>query len=210
MATSSRRTWIGGAILAGLLASATVAVALAAGGDSHHTPAAYRVAVSPGAALAALRPEPAPSSWPAATIASGAATLRHPPGWQAIPGDTGTITFALRDGAGRYLGYLNVTPREGAEHLSGWAGFRAARNRDEGDTHVVIRAVRRDVPFEHATGSCVVDDYSSRVDANPYRELACLVRGRHSESVLVATALRPDWPRLAAMLQESAAALVVR
>jgi hypothetical protein len=210
MATSRRHTRIAGAALAGLVASATVALALASGGEPHHAPAAHRTTLSPRAVLSGLGPARAPISWPAATIASGAATLRHPRGWSAITGDAGTVSFALRDGGGRYLGYLNLTPREGAEHLSGWPAFRVARNRDEGDTRVVVRAVRAEVPFQNATGSCVIDDYSSRVGANPYRELACLVRGRHSESVLVAAALRPDWERLSAELTRSAAALLVR
>jgi hypothetical protein len=204
MATSRRHAALAGALLAMLVASAAVAAALAAGGASR--PGVQ----TPQALLAGLRPAPAPRSWPAATIASGDATIHRPPGWRAIPGDKGTVSFALRDRAGRYLGYLNVTPRQGDERLATWAGFRLARNRDEGDRSVVALASRRGVPFARASGSCVIDDYASRVGANPYRELACLVRGRRSSSVLIATALRADWPRVAPSLLSAAASFAER
>jgi hypothetical protein len=210
MATSRRRVVILGVMLAVLVASATVAVALATGGGARHAGSPAASLADPAAILGAFQPGPAPSGWPAATIASGAATIHRPQGWRAISGDSGTVSFALRDGTGRYLGYLNVTPRQGEERLSSWAGFRLARNRGEGDTGVVALAARRGVPFAGASGTCVIDDYSSRVGANPYRELACLVRGGRSESVLVATALRPDWARIAPLLISSAASFVER
>jgi hypothetical protein len=114
-----------------------------------------------------------------------------------VHGDEGTVSFALRDRGGRYLGYLNVTPRQGAERLRGWAAFRLHRNSEEGDRGVRELAAREDIAFPGARGSCLIDDYGSRAGANPYRELACIVRGRHAESVIVAAALRPEWPRMA-------------
>ncbi|HXB15237.1 MAG TPA: hypothetical protein VNV44_05790 [Solirubrobacteraceae bacterium] len=210
MATSRRRAPILGAVLAVLVASATVAVALATGAGARHDSPARASATSPGAIIAGLGPEPAPSGWPSATIASGFATIPYPRGWQAIAGDRGTVSFALRDRAGHYLGYLNVTPHQGGEQLSSWARFRLGRNRGEGDRNVALLASRRGVPFAGARGTCVIDDYSSRVGANPYRELACLVRGRRSASVLVASALRPDWARIAPLLVASTAAFVER
>src|SRR5690349_14564120 len=50
--------------------------------------------------------------WTSATISSGAATLAYPSSWKPVPGDAGTVSVALRDRAGRYRGYLNVTPRQ--------------------------------------------------------------------------------------------------
>jgi len=147
----------------------------------------------PHALVAALAPRSAPASWPAATIPSGAATLRRPPGWRSVEGDDGTVSFALRDAGGRYLGYLNVTPHQGEERLRGWAAFRLHRNSEEGDRGVRELAAREGVAFPGGHGSCVIDDYGSRAGANPYREIACIVRGRRTESVLIAAALRPDW-----------------
>ncbi len=194
-ATSSRRRTARGAAVLALLAAVTAtAVALADGGPARRRDEARVRVRAPQQLLAALGARAAPGSWPAATTASGAATLRRPPGWAAEAGDAGTVTFALRDGAGRYLGYLNVTPRQGAERLRGWAGFRLGRNREEGDRGVRELAAREGISFAGARGSCMIDDYGSRAGEHPYREIACIVRGRRTESVLIATALRPDWP----------------
>jgi hypothetical protein len=198
-ATSSHRRTAGGALTLALLAAAT-AVAVAGTGSARGHAAASVAVPLPRELLASLGPRSAPRDWPAATIASGGATLRRPPGWASVEGDAGTVSFALRDAGGRYLGYLNVTPRQGAERLRGWAAFRLRRNREEGDRHVRELAAREGMTFAGAKGSCLIDDYGSRAGANPYREIACIVRGRHSESVLIAAALRPEWPALAPML----------
>jgi len=185
-----------------------VAVLLSGGRSGHAV--APAVEPQPSALLASLRPAPAPSGWPVATIPSGAATLHRPPAWSAVEGDSGTVSFALRDAEGRYHGYLNVTPRQGGERLRGWAAFRLARNREEGDRGVRELAAREGVAFAGARGSCVIDDYASRAGGNPYRELACMVRGPRTESVLIAAALRPDWSRLAPSLTRAAEAFAER
>ena len=191
-----------------LLAAVVAAVLLL----SARSPGAVAPAaeIQPGALLASLRAAPAPSGWPAAVLPSGAATLHRPPGWSLVEGDTGTVSFALRDAGGRYLGYLNVTPRQGDEHLRGWAAFRLARNREEGDHGVRELAAREGVAFAGARGSCVIDDYASHVGGNPYRELACIVRGSHTESVLIAAAQRGDWGRVAPSLVRAAEAFAER
>jgi hypothetical protein len=208
MATSSRLAVARGALVLALLAASALALAARGSGRAHATVLAGET--RPGALLASLRPAPAPSGWPAATISSGAATLHHPPGWPSVEGDAGTISFALRDPAGRYLGYLNVTPRQGEERLHGWAAFRLARNREEGDRGVRELAAREGVAFRGARGSCLIDDYVSRAGANRYRELACLVQGPHTASVLIAAALRPDWGRIAPSLLGAAEAFAER
>ncbi len=213
MATSSRLVLARRAVVLALLAAvAAMAMFVSArgSGSGHSSAAVPAAAIEPGALLASLRPRSAPSGWPAASIASGAATLHGPPGWSAVEGDTGTVSFALRGAQGSYLGYLNVTPRQGEERLRGWAAFRLARNREEGDRGVREVASREGVAFPGAHGSCVIDDYASRVGANPYRELACIVRGPHAESVLIAAALRPDWGRIAPSLVRAAEAFAER
>jgi hypothetical protein len=194
-ATSSRRRPARSAAAVALLAAVTAsAVALADGAAPRRSGAAPAAVPAPPQLLGALVPRSAPGSWPAATIPSGTATLRRPPAWAAEDGDAGTVTFALRDAAGAYLGYLNVTPRQGAERLPGWAAFRLRRNREEGDRRVRELSAREGVSFAGARGSCLIDEYGSRAGDHPYREIACIVRGRRAESVLIAAALRPDWP----------------
>ena len=151
-----------------------------------------------------------PTLWRHATISSGDATLAYPSGWKAIPGDTGTVSFATRDRVGRYLGYLNVTPRQGAEQLAGWAAFRAGRNAAEGDKQVQILNSAENLKFANARGSCVTDDYLSKVGGNPYRELACIVAGRHGTDVFVGAALSREWAGLGPIVMRSAATLVER
>jgi hypothetical protein len=150
-----------------------------------------------------FHPSRAPGGWARATIASGAATLFYPAEWSLTPGDSGTVTAALRDRAGVFHGYLNVTPRQGAEKLEGWASFRTRRNTEEGDKHVRELAAAEDLRFRDARGSCVIDAYLSSVGSHSYREIACIVAGRHSSSVFVGAALRHDWPTLGQTLERA-------
>jgi hypothetical protein len=179
-------------------------------------PATLAVAAALAAVLALLATahgagrSSATSRWSSATISSGAATLAYPSSWKPIPGDPGTVSFALRDRAGLYRGYLNVTPRQGAERLAGWAAFRTRRNAEEGDRGVHILAASQNVAFANAHGSCVEDEYLSRVAAHPYRELACIVAGRRSTSVFVGATLVSDWGTLGPAIRRSAATLVER
>src|SRR5262249_59996548 len=161
-------------------------------------------------AFAWLTPAEAPSNWKRATIAAGGATLSYPPNWKPIPGDQGTATVALRDDAGLYRGYLNVTPRQGAERLAGWAAFRTEHNAGEGDTRVRRLAAAEHLRFGNASGSCVIDDYLSRVAAHPYREVACLIAGARYANVFVGATLRADWPSLGGVVERAAASLIER
>jgi hypothetical protein len=180
-------------------------------GHASSRTAAPRPAAQPASPTVAWpSPQPAPGGWSAATIASGAATLYYPAGWSAVAGDRGTVSAVLRE-SGLYRGYLNVTPRQGDERLLGWARFRTARNRAEGDTRVRLVAAAEGRPFRAAArGSCVIDDYRSRVGANPYRELACILSGRRATSVFIGAALQRDWPLLGPLLRRAASALIER
>lgn len=161
---------------------------------------------APGGSFAWLAPTRAPAGWRGVTSASGEVTLFYPPAWKTVRGDTGSVTAVLRDRTGRYLGYLNDTPRQGAEQPRGWAGFRTQHNRAEGDKHVHQIAAAQGLAFSGARGSCVIDDYLSRVGSNPYRELACLVAGPRASSVFIGAALAPEWGRLAPTLERAASA----
>ena len=65
-----------------------------------------------------------PPTWVRLTVPSGLGTLSSPPGFRTVDGDPGTLTVALLNPAGTYLGYLNVTPRQGPETLQDWHAFR--------------------------------------------------------------------------------------
>src|ERR1700680_245580 len=58
-----------------------------------------------------------PATWARRTVASGLGALSSPPGFRTAHGDPGTMSVALRNSAGTYLGYLNVTPHQGHETL---------------------------------------------------------------------------------------------
>jgi hypothetical protein len=174
------------------------------GSSAHTTPVAARSE----SAFAWLAPAPAPPRWTRANTASSGATLAYPPSWSRLGGDAGTVTAALRDRSGLIAGYLNVTPRQGAERLHGWARFRTARNREDGDGDVRLVAAAEGLRFRDARGSCVIDSYSSKVGGHPYQELACIVSGRRGTDVFIGAALRPDWARLAPTIQRAASSLV--
>jgi hypothetical protein len=120
------------------------------------------------------------------------------------------VTAALRDSAGVFHGYLNVTPRQGSEKLKGWGSFRTRRNAEEGDKHVQEQASAENLRFHDARGSCVIDAYETSVGSHHYREIACIVAGRGSISVFVGAALRGDWPRLGGILERAASDFLER
>ena len=157
-----------------------------------------------------LRAVPSPKTWTSATIASGGATLSYPSNWKPIPGDRGTVTAALRDSRGLYRGYLNVTPRQGAEQLAGWATFRAVRNTQEGDRRTRVVAAAENLRLDRARGSCVVDDYLSRVGSHPYREVACIFTGSRYTNVFIGATLVRDWPTLGRVVERAASAFTER
>jgi hypothetical protein len=147
-------------------------------------------------------PARAPSGWKQASLPSVGAVLSYPPSLQPTRGDTGAISVAEKDARGRILVYLNATPKQGDERLNTWPQYRLQHNRGESDAvHEDARAFG--LPFVGGTGSCVIDDYLTRVKVNHYREIACFVQGPGTASVLVASALQSAWTREAALLEQA-------
>jgi hypothetical protein len=163
-----------------------------------------------GAAFAWLQPRIAPAGWHDAVTGRSGATLFYPPDWKPIPGDRGTVSAAVRDRDGLYAGYVNVTPRQGAEQLDGWAHFRISHIREEGGTHVHQLAAAEGLKFRTGTGSCVIDEYLSRVGSHSYKEVACIVSGRGQTSVFIGAALQRRWPSLGRTVEQAASALLQR
>ena len=147
-----------------------------------------------------LHPASPPTGWTVARLAGGA-TLAYPPGWKQVKTDPGTASAALLSGSGRIVGYLNATPKQGAETLANWSRFRPAHNRGEDDRNVRLIASARNLKFRGGRGSCVIDTYTTSKAS--YREIACLVFGRGSSAVIVAAAPVELWNHQAATLRRA-------
>jgi hypothetical protein len=153
-----------------------------------------------------LRPASPPAGWHVARIPGGAA-LAHPPGWSSIKTDPGTASFALLGSSGRIAGYLNVTPKQGAETLANWSRFRPQKNREEGARNVRLLATTSDAHFRTGRGSCVIDAYTTSLTT--YKEIACLVSGPASSAVVVAAAPIRLWQARSAMLEQAVSSFAV-
>ena len=149
-------------------------------------------ATSQARAFAWLRPSPPPRAWHTGRLPGGVARLAYPPGWQSIRSDPGTFSAAVRGPSGEIRGYLNATPRQGAERLSNWASFRVDHNRDEGDVDVKPVASATNLRFRNGHGSCVIDTYKSS-SGRSYREIACIVAGARATTVVVGAAPPAQW-----------------
>ena len=152
-----------------------------------------------------LQPRPAPSGWKVARLPSGAATFAHPSTWRPIRTDPGTASVALL-GEGRSIrGYLNATPRQGAETLANWPSFRIEHLGDEGSTAVRRIASAHGLTFRSGRGTCVIDSY--RTSRARYREIACLVAGTRTSSVIVGAAPSKTWAQHAETIELAIATL---
>jgi len=156
-----------------------------------------------------LVPAPAPAGWKHISLQSGDAVLSYPPSLARIHSDSTSVSVARRDKSGTIVVYLNATPQQGTETLTNWTDFRISHNRYESD------AVHKDaagvgLQFLGAKGSCVIDDYLSRVHVHHYREIACIVQGRTKVTVIVAAALQSAWTRAAPLLERAISAYRAR
>jgi hypothetical protein len=156
----------------------------------------------PGAAAFSwLHPEAPPRGWGLAATRAGA-TLAYPPGWHTIHTDPGTASAAPDGAGGAFAGYLNATPRAGEETLANWSRFRVAHVSAEGARFVRLEAAATGLRFRSASGSCVIDSYST--SKAHFREIACIVAGTNT-TVVVAAAPVADWAQKAAFLDRAIA-----
>jgi hypothetical protein len=135
----------------------------------------------------------------------GGRGLSVPPPLYAVAGDDGTVTAARFGRDGTYLAYLNATPLQGGEHLQGWAGFRLEHLRDDDARSAVEVSSASMLHFRGGTGSCIIDDYVADVGAHRFREIACLVEGGNTGSVVVAATPLSEWARFAPLLDRAIA-----
>jgi hypothetical protein len=168
---------------------------------SQHQPTAAATARS---GFAWLRPRASPPGWRTVVTTSGA-VLPYPPGWRRLAGDLGTATAALRGAHHGFLGYLNLTPRQGAETLTNWRFFRVDHNAREGDRNVKVVVASQGLRFHNGHGACVRDDYTTTTGAK-FIELACLVKGPSTTSVIVGAAPPQAWARISPFIERAISA----
>ena len=133
--------------------------------------------------------------------------MYYPSGWRTIHGDAGTKTAAELGAARRFIGYLNLTPRQGDERQASFPAFRVHHNAREGDRSVKLIASAHGLRFRGGVGTCVQDSYATSTGAH-YVEIACLVTGVHSTSVIVGAAPPTDWPKQRAVIERAISAVV--
>ena len=185
-----------GYVLAALAAIAATVTVVALALPSHPTGHAF--------------PTPAPTGWPRAALPGGTAVLSYPPSPRPLPGDKGTVSAARLGPGGTFQLYLNATPRQGAEILARWAAFRLKFLRADNAAGARLDAAAQRVRFRGGTGSCVIDDYLTKIGARHYQEIACLVQGRTSASVIVAAAPAASRAKIRPLLFQAVAAYQVR
>ena len=196
--TTTRRGRYTAAALAVVAATAAIFVALAQPGRPDRR------------TFPALHPVAAPADWTRAALPNGTAVLSYPPALHLVAGDKGTISAAQLGPGEAFQLYLNATPRQGAETLAHWAAFRLRFLRDDSAVTAHLDGAAQQVRFRGGTGSCVIDDYTTRVGAHHFQEIACLVQGRHSGSVIVAAAPVATWAQARPLLLRTVAAYQVR
>ena len=165
---------------------------------------------APGRAFPPLGPAAAPAGWQHLTLPNGTAVLSYPPSLRPVGGDRDAVSAARVSPGGVFQLYLNATPRQGAEQLRGWAAFRLRLLTADDAASARELASAQGVTFRGGTGSCVIDQYVTRIGAHRYQEIACLVQGQTSSSVIVAAAPAATWAQAGPLLLRAVAAYQVR
>jgi hypothetical protein len=185
-------------IAIGLLMSATVAAIAAIGLLQRST----ETAAGRPAAFSWLRPAAPPASWSVSRLPGSPAVLAYPPGWRVTHSDPGTRSAALLSASGSYAGYLNATPKSGAETLANWRHFRPAHIAEEGERRIRVLSSARHIQFRGATGSCLTEGYATST-THRYREVACLVAGGKASTVVVAAAPPSRWGHMRPAIEQA-------
>ena len=135
--------------------------------------------------------------------------VSYPPELHMTKSDPGSISVALVD-RGTYVAYLNVTPQEGDEQLADWARFRVRHLLVDDASSVHEDASVGTRPFLQGRGSCVIDDYVTKVGRHRFHEIACIVSGARHKSVIVAAAPPSGWGRIGPTLERAVASYEAR
>jgi hypothetical protein len=165
---------------------------------------------SPAAPFPRLVPKAAPAGWAQLTLPNGTAVLSYPPSLHPVSGDKDAVSVASRSPAGSIVLYLNATPKQGGENLRNWAAFRLSRLRSDDASSAHEDSAATGIDFRGGTGSCVMDDYITRIGGHHYQEIACFAQGRTGASVIVAAAAAAQWRQAWPLLEQAVAAYTVR
>jgi len=190
----------GGYVLPALAAIAVTVTVVAFALPSH----------PPGRVFPPLHPAAPPDGWLRAALPNGTAVLSYPPSLRPLAGDKGTVSAGKLGPGGTFQLYPNATPRQGAETLAHWVAFRLKVLRADNVADAHLDAAAQGVRFRGGTGSCVIDDYLTKIGAHHFEEIACLVQGRTSASVIVAAAPAASWAKARPLLFQAVAAYQVR
>jgi hypothetical protein len=162
------------------------------------------------AAFRWFKPALPPSGWRQLALPSGTAVLSYPPSLRPLKGDRGSVSAASIGRDGNLLVYVNATPQEGDERLAGWAESRLGHLRGDDASSVHEESEAEGLAFRSGHGSCVIDDYVTKVGHHPFHEIACLVEGVKGGSVVVAAAPSSAGNRVNATLERAVSSYVVR
>lgn len=201
--------WAAILVTVGALAFLGTTATATTGGRVNAGPIGSPPVPRPQGAFAWLVARPAPPAWRHHVLPGGDAVLSYPPDFRLARSDPGAFSAALLR-HGTYAAYLNATPRQGSEQLHGWARFRVGHllEDDAGSVHESASVEMR--PFLGGLGSCVIDDYVTRVGNHHFHEIACLVSGARHESVVIAAVSSSAWGRLGPTVERAVAAYAVR
>jgi hypothetical protein len=188
------------AMLSVALGSVASAATVKPSGHQTANPAAFRW----------FKPAPPPSGWQQLALPSGTAVLSYPPALRPLKGDRGSVSAATVGRDGNFSVYLNATPQEGDERLAGWAQSRIGHLRGDDASSVHEESSAEDLAFRSGRGSCVIDNYVTKVGHHPFHEIACLVEGAKGGSVVVAAAPSPAGNRVNATLERAISSYSVR
>ena len=162
-----------------------------------------------GPAFPPLHPAAAPASWRHVMLPDGTAVLSYPPGLRPLAGDKDAVSVARLSPGGAFQLYLNATPRQGSEGLAHWAAFRLHLLRSDAAASARQVAAAQGIKFRGGTGSCVMDQYVTRIGGHHFQEIACLVQGHTSASVVVAAAPAAQWATAQPLLLRAVAAYLI-
>ncbi len=123
-----------------------------------------------------------------------------------VEGDPDTLSVALLNSVGTYLGYLNVTPHQGKETLQDWAAFRLSHLLDDDAVSVHEDAMVRSLRTATGARSCVTDDYVTTIGHHHFHEVACYVMSGSVSSVVVAATPSGDPAHVWTELESAVAA----
>jgi len=136
-------------------------------------------------------------------LPGGAAVLAYPPSAVPVQSDPGTVAAETAGTDGQPVLYLNATPQQGSETPANWRSFRLAHLRGEHAAGATLDASAAGLAFRGGTGSCVLDDYVTRIGTHHYREIACLVAGAHGGTVIVAATPADRWNSERGILEQA-------